>query len=91
MTAIFEGISFLILLFIAMPLKYLADMPHGVMIVGWLHGLLFILYLLTAYLAMKAHDWTLKKSSLAVVASLIPFGPFMFDRYFLQGDTGRRS
>ncbi|MEP7128906.1 MAG: DUF3817 domain-containing protein, partial [Chitinophagales bacterium] len=45
LAGITEGISFLVLLFIAMPLKYFADIPEAVKYTGWLHGLLFILYL----------------------------------------------
>src|SRR5690349_20635048 len=44
--ALLEGLSFVLLLFIAMPLKYLAGMPLGVKMVGWAHGMLFVLYLL---------------------------------------------
>lgn len=82
--AICEGISFLVLVFIAMPLKYLADKPQAVNIVGWIHGVLFVLYMITGLLVMISMKWGLKKTALAVFASLIPFGPFILDKKILQ-------
>lgn len=78
--AIAEGISFLLLLFVAMPLKYLAEMPQPVRIVGWIHGLLFIWYLFAAVnekiLRNRSGGWLVK----AAIASVLPFGPFFIDR-----------
>lgn len=82
--AVCEGASFLILLFIAMPLKYIANQPLAVDIVGWAHGLLFILYMGTGLAVKLALDWSMKKTALAVVASIIPFGPFILDKKLLQ-------
>ncbi len=79
-TAILEGISYLLLLFIAMPLKYLANMPEAVKYTGWIHGILFILFMwaiATGYLKLK---WPLKKAVKAFIASLLPFGTFVFDK-----------
>jgi integral membrane protein len=75
-----EGLSFLILLGIAMPLKYLAGMPMAVRIVGMAHGVLFILFLLVILQAWGSKALTTKHSALAFLASLIPFGPFLIDR-----------
>ncbi len=78
--AIAEGISFLILLFIAMPLKYMADMPLYVKYTGWLHGVLFISYLVLLVRVKSECDWTLAKTAWALIASLLPFGTFLLDR-----------
>lgn len=75
-----EAVSFILLLGIAMPLKYLADMPLAVRIVGSIHGGLFILYLLAAFNAGRAAQWGATQFIEAVVASLLPFGPFVIDR-----------
>ena len=75
-----EGMSYLLLLFIAMPLKYAAGMPEVVKYVGQAHGLLFVLYVL-----LLLHAWADKKINikwflLGCVAAVLPFGPFVFDR-----------
>lgn len=75
-----EGISYLVLLGIAMPLKYLAGMPAAVQYVGWAHGLLFILFIAVVAAVGYTHRWTTMQVIKAVVASLVPFGPFVLDR-----------
>ena len=79
-TAIWEGISFLVLLGIAMPIKYGLGNPMPVKIVGMTHGILFILYVIFLIQAAMEYDWPFKKSALAFIAALLPFGPFVFDR-----------
>jgi len=77
--AFLEGISYLILLLVAMPLKYFANIPEGVKYVGWAHGVLFVLfcvYLLKVWIKLK---WSLGKAFLAFIASLLPFGTFVLD------------
>ena len=80
MIGIAEGISFLILLLIAMPLKYYFKIPEAVKITGWVHGALFIGFLYFAFEVMgtckKNFGWFLK----AFVAAFIPLGTFIFDR-----------
>lgn len=78
--AIAEGISYLFLLGIAMPLKYFAGMPDVVKYAGWVHGLLFILFMFALAEVTIKRKWTLFKALRGFVASLIPFGTFMFDR-----------
>ncbi|MDG2200843.1 MAG: DUF3817 domain-containing protein [Phycisphaerales bacterium] len=76
-----EGVSFLVLLGIAMPLKYAWDMPWAVTVVGMIHGVLFLLFcvaLLNAYLVAK---WELKPPLLIFLASLIPFAPLWVERW----------
>lgn len=81
-----EGISYLLLLFIAMPLKYFAGLPEVVKYSGWVHGLLFMLFVL-ALLNVKINlNWSLKKSAVGFIASLIPFGYFIFDKSLRHED-----
>ena len=75
-----EGISFLVLLLIAMPLKYYFGLPMTVKIVGWLHGILFIAYIAAVLLAIKAMQWNWFSVLVALAASLIPAGTFVLDR-----------
>lgn len=74
-----EGVSFLLLLGIAMPLKYFADLPMLVTIVGWIHGVLFVLYIAAVAHVTLTDGWSLKRVAGALIASLLPFGPFVFD------------
>lgn len=78
--SLIEGLSFLILLFIAMPLKYIMDMPLAVTYVGWAHGLLFILYIYTVFPTASKLKWEFGRTFFALLASILPFGPFIFDR-----------
>ena len=78
--AFLEGVSFLVLLFVAMPLKYLAGQPEAVRQVGAAHGVLFVLYvLLVTQNALKSR-WPLRKVLLALLASLVPLGTFWADK-----------
>lgn len=79
-----EAISFLALLGIAMPLKYAANLPEAVKYTGWVHGLLFILYIFICIETAIAEKWSFKVSALAFFASLVPFGPFLFHKYILN-------
>ena len=74
-----EGVSFLLLLGVAMPLKYLADMPMAVKVVGWAHGLLFIIFCLALWRAKQSARWPLSSAALVFIAALLPFGPFVID------------
>ncbi len=85
--ALAEGISFLVLLAIAMPLKYMADNPEPVRIVGWIHGGLFILYIIAVFRAAHAGRWPVKWIAEALIASLLPFGPFVFDHKLKREST----
>ncbi len=84
MVAILEGISFLVLLFIAMPLKYMADMPLAVKYVGWAHGVLFISYILLAIPLFTRLKWPMERLYGVGVASLLPFGTFVLERRWLR-------
>lgn len=71
---IIEGISFLILLFIAMPLKWIYGQPEMVRYVGSIHGVLTIVYIYLLVSVTARLGWSLKTAFLAFVASLLPFG-----------------
>ncbi|OMP68414.1 DUF3817 domain-containing protein [Domibacillus epiphyticus] len=76
----FEGISLLVLLFIAMPLKYWFNIPQAVSIVGAIHGALFITYcIVIAYVTIKTR-WNLIWPLLSVAVAFIPFGNFILDK-----------
>ena len=75
-----EGVSYLILLFIAMPLKYAYDMPMAVKITGMAHGVLFVAYCMVLALCMKKFRWKLGFGVYLFIATLIPFGTFVTDR-----------
>lgn len=80
LVGILEGISFLLLLGIAMPLKYAAGIPEAVSVVGAAHGALFVLYALAVVHVKFAHKWSIGRSLFAFLMSVIPFGPFILER-----------
>ena len=83
-----EGASFVVLLGVAMPLKYLAGMPLAVRIVGSAHGALFVAYLVAIALAVRAKAWPLREAGTLVVASLLPLGPFLVDGRLRAAERG---
>jgi integral membrane protein len=74
---IVEGVSFLVLLGIAMPLKYLAGMPQAVTVAGWLHGMLFIAFCIALTQARQEAMWDARRTGTVLIAALLPFGPFV--------------
>jgi integral membrane protein len=85
-----EGLSFVVLLFIAMPLKYMYDFPLAVKYVGWAHGLLFVVYVSLAYYVKETQRQSFLKFIYAFIAALVPFGTFIYDRQ-LKKDVQRGS
>lgn len=79
LSGLIEGISYLVLLLIAMPLKYWADMPQAVSVVGMAHGVLFVWYVISVLVAKFEFRLSYKITALALLASLIPFGTFYAD------------
>ena len=75
-----EGISFLVLLLIAMPLKYAANLPQAVMVVGMLHGLLFIAYVILAFMVRGELTWGFRRLLWILVLSVLPAGAFFAER-----------
>ncbi len=80
LTGISEGVSFLVLLLIAMPLKYFFDIPMAVKVVGWLHGGLFIMYIILVFSSIRLMKWNIVSVMVALAASLLPLGTFFLDK-----------
>ncbi|MCB1094324.1 MAG: DUF3817 domain-containing protein [Verrucomicrobiae bacterium] len=78
-SGIAEGISFLLLVGIAMPLKYLADKPMAVSIVGWIHGVLFVIFCVALVKTYAYAKWPATRCIFVFIAALLPFGPFAID------------
>ena len=81
-----EGSSFLLLLAV-MPLKYLADTPGPVRVVGTAHGGLWVLYLLVATLAALKRRWGVGRVAAVLAASVLPGGPFLLDASLRREDA----
>ena len=81
--SIIEGLSYLLLVFIAMPLKYMFDYPMAVKIVGMSHGVLFILFFVALVMAMNRYKWKFLGFQLFVY-SLIPFGFILIERIIMK-------
>ena len=80
----YEGLSYLALLFIAMPMKYLMDMPLAVRIVGSVHGALFVAFIVWMYLVYNDYGKSFKWMIKAFLASIIPFGTMVMDKEWKQ-------
>ncbi len=74
-----EGLSYLILVFIAMPIKYMGDNPYYVKIFGMAHGVLFILFMISLFEVKKREKWDTGFMFQLFVLSLIPFGAFVIE------------
>lgn len=81
--SILEGLSLLVLVFLAMPLKYLMGMPQMVQKVGMIHGILFIAYVLGALFLSGAMEWKKRELLVIVACSVVPFGPFYAEKRYL--------
>ena len=80
-----EGISYLILLLIAMPLKYFMDMHTPVRVVGMLHGVLFIGFCILLLASAIKYKWSIKIAILGFLLSFVPFGTFYLERILKKG------
>jgi integral membrane protein len=87
MIALAEGCSFLVLLCIAMPMKYFMGMPEVVRVVGSIHGGLFLLYIGLLALLHFRHRWPVMFSLYAFVASIIPTGTFLLDKHLREKEA----
>ena len=74
-----EGVSFLLLMGVAMPLKYIWEIPEASIAIGYTHGVLFIAYCILVIPAKLDLKWNLKTTFLVLIASLLPFGTFVAD------------
>ena len=86
-----EGVSFLVLLLIAMPLKYFANLPMAVTVVGGLHGLLFVGFIVLAYMVKEEYKKDFKWMLKAGLASIIPFGTFFMDKEWKREEAAAAS
>lgn len=86
--ALLEGVSYLVLLGVAMPLKYLAGMPEAVRVVGWAHGGLFVLYVAAVAWAGTVRRWAAGRWAANLIASLLPFGPFVMEGRLRREEEG---
>ncbi len=82
--AILEGISYLLLFGVGMPLKYLAEMPTPNIYIGYAHGFLFIAYVLLAAIVCYQKKWSILTFIIFFIASLLPFGTFYIDKKYLK-------
>ena len=78
--ALIEGIYYLILLFIAMPLKYFFNIPNAVKYFGWIHGLLFLVFFVILVIAAIKYRWSLVRIGIYLIGSVLPFVPFYLDK-----------
>lgn len=78
-----EGLSYLLLLFVAVPIKYIGENETFVKMLGMPHGLLFIVYIIMAILLKYELSWNSKVFWSVLIASIIPFGTFYIDRKYL--------
>lgn len=85
--SILEGLSYLILLFIAMPIKYIGGDESWVKMFGMPHGLLFVAYIVLAFLIKSDLAWNTKTFLIVLVASILPFGTFYVDKKFLRSPS----
>ena len=81
-----EGTSFLLILFVTMPLKYAFDYPQPNKVIGMIHGIFFILYVYAVIQIKSEEGWDGKKTFLALLASVIPFGTFWADKKLFVPD-----
>ena len=82
--ALLEGVSFLLILFVTMPLKYLLDMRGPNLVIGMAHGVLFILYIYYVLEVRSARKWPARTTLQALAASVIPFGTFWADKHIFR-------
>ena len=79
-TALIEGISYLILLFIAMPLKYIFNISEAVKYFGWIHGVLFLVFMVILIATALKYKWNLVRVIIYTIGSVLPFVPFILDK-----------
>ena len=83
-TSYIEGISYLLLLGVGVPLKYLAGNDVIVKSLGMPHGILFMAYIFLAIIIKQKMNWDTKTMIIVLIASVIPFGTFYVDKEYLQ-------
>ncbi|HLV70178.1 MAG TPA: DUF3817 domain-containing protein [Xanthomarina sp.] len=84
LVAFLEGVSYILLLFIAVPIKYFGNDPQYVKMLGMPHGLLFVAYIILAIVLGSKLKWKSKSLLFILVASIVPFGTFYIDKVYLK-------
>ena len=79
-----EGLSYIILLFIAMPIKYYFGFPLATKVMGSIHGALFVIFIYRLYKVSRKIGFSFKENILYFILSLIPFGSFYTDRFLKE-------
>ena len=82
--ALLEGLSYILLLFVAVPVKYSLGDPTYVKLLGMPHGILFVAYLGFAFYFKQEHNWSMKTLAIVLLASVMPFGTFYVDNKYLK-------
>ncbi|MDO1500556.1 DUF3817 domain-containing protein [Winogradskyella maritima] len=82
--ALLEGVSYILLLFVATPIKYLNGDPQYVKLLGMPHGILFMAYIVLAIWLKPKYKWNQRTFITVLIASIIPFGTFYVDKKFLK-------
>ncbi|MFK7937147.1 MAG: DUF3817 domain-containing protein [Saprospiraceae bacterium] len=81
--SLLEGISYILLLFVGVPMKYFADNPMMVKSLGMPHGLLFLAYIVMALLIRAKMKWDAIDTFIVLIASLLPFGTFYVNKKYV--------
>jgi len=84
LVALLEGVSYILLLFVAVPIKYWGGNEQLVKLLGMPHGLLFVAYIILAYLLKEEENWNKAEFFIILVCSILPFGTFYMDRKYLN-------
>ena len=84
LVALLEGVSYILLLFIAVPIKYWGGDEQWVKLLGMPHGILFVSYIIFAFLIKENENWGIKGLGIVLLASILPFGTFYIDTKYLK-------
>ncbi len=82
--ALLAGVSYILLFFVGVPLKYIGDNDVLVKLLGMPHGILFVAYVILALAIRSLLDWDLKTTFIVLIASILPFGTFYINKKYLQ-------
>lgn len=82
-TSFLEGVSYLLLLFVGVPFKYLGGDPSLVKALGMPHGILFMAYIVIALLIRSQMKWDMKTTFIVLIAAVLPFGTFYINKKYL--------
>ncbi len=83
-TSFLEGVSYILLLFVAVPIKYLGGNDFLVKFLGMPHGLLFVAYVILALIIRSKMKWGVRSTFIVLIASLLPFGTFYVNNHYFK-------